>query len=218
MSALTPQLDAALRAPTPTVFGAVTIGLPGYEVNLLDGAGVLSFGGRTYVGQDATYGSIGGVDDLTDGIGDNAPAFSMTLLPASDAAAAALSGPTMQGSRVLVWLGAIDVATGQAVPDPHLIFIGELDVPTLRSDDGGRSVDYEVTSVFERLFEDDESSRLSPGHHRSIFPTEAGLDFVTGVAQPVYWGVAGSPRSIASSFFGGAGGVILDRIAKQQAL
>ncbi|NJR80461.1 hypothetical protein [Sphingomonas corticis] len=220
MSQLTPQLDAKLRTDAPVVFGAVTVSLPDYEVNLLDGSGVLAFGGRTYVGDDATFGTISEVEDLTDGAGDSAPAFSMTLLPASDAAAATLARPQMQGSPVMVWIGAVDELTGMAVPDPHLIFVGELDVPTLRSSEHGRALDYEVTSVFERLFEDDESARLSPGHHRSIFPNEAGLDYVTGVSQPVYWGIAGNPSAISyqngAGLLGGVGGVFLDRIAEMQ--
>lgn len=195
MTQLTPRLDAELRTDTPLVFGAIAIDLPGYQVNLLDGAGFLTFGGRTFVGQDDTFGVIAGVEDLSDGTGDNAPAFSLSLIPSSDAAAATLAGPAMQGAPVLVWVGAIDAISGQPIPDPYLIFAGELDVPALKTDADGRTLDYEITSVFERLFEDDESARLSPGHHRSIFADEAGVDFVTGVDQPVYWGVAGGPAN-----------------------
>ncbi|WP_294189082.1 hypothetical protein [uncultured Sphingomonas sp.] len=204
MTQLTPALDAELRRDAPLPFGAVSIDLPDAQVNLLDGAGVLAFGGRTFVGEDATYGVLSEVEDLTDGSGDSAPAFSMTLLPNGDAAAAALASPNMQGSPVFVWIGAVDKQSGLPIPDPHLIFAGELDVPKLMSDESGRRLDYEVVSVFERLFEDDESSRLSPGHHRSIFPGEAGMDFVTGVAEHVYWGVAGNPSPVVS-YSGGSG-------------
>lgn len=215
MSQLTPALDAQLRTDAPIIFGAVAIDLPGYTINLLDGAGVLSFGGRTFAGQDDVFGTISEVEDLTDGTGDSAPAFSLTLLPASDAAAATLAGPGMQGAPVLVWMGAVDEASGQPIPDPHLIFAGEIDVPSLRSEEHGRSLDSEVTSVFERLFEDDESVRLSAGHHRSIFPNEAGMDYVTGVDRPVYWGVAGTQTSVqtnAAAAFGGLGGYFIDRL------
>jgi hypothetical protein len=203
MTALTPALDAALRADAPVVFGAVAIDLPGYAVNLLDGAGQLAFGGRTFVGEDATFGVLAAVEPMSDGAGDSAPAIGMTLLPVDGASAAALAAPDMQGSPVTVWLGAVDRATGLPVPEPHLVFLGELDVPTLQAGAGKRSIDYSVVSVFERLFEDDASARLSAGFHRSIFPGEAGLDFVTGVDKPVYWGVAGDPQNV---FFGGVGG------------
>ncbi|WP_426255810.1 hypothetical protein [Sphingomonas sp. DC2300-3] len=198
MSNLTPALEAALKSDAPTVFGAVSIALPDREVNLLDGAGIAEFGGRTYVGQDDTFGTISDVENLTDGVGDSAPAIGLTLLPAGDAAAAALAAPTMQGAPVAIYMGAIDPVSGGVIPSPHLIFLGELDVPSLVSGEEGRRLDYEIVSVFERLFEDDESARLSAGHHRSIFPGEAGLDFVTGVAEPVYWGIAGqNPTGIS---------------------
>lgn len=207
MSRLAPALDAELRADAPTIFGAIAIDLPDAQINLLDGAGTLSFAGRVFVGADDTYGTISEVEDLTDGLGDSAPAFSLTLLPASDAAAAALAAPTMQGAAVYAWIGAVNVLTGQPIPDPHLVFAGELDVPVLESSENSRRLEYEVVSVFERLFEDDESVRLSPGQHRGIFPNEAGMDGVTGVAETVYWGVASPPSNV---IYGGGGGSIRD--------
>lgn len=204
MTALTPALDAELRKDAPTVFGAVKIRLPDGTIRLTDGSGAIRFGGETYVGEDPTYGVISDVENLTDGVGDSAPAIGLTLLPAGNAAAAALAAPSMQGAAVEIYVGAINPITGAVIPDPYLIFAGEVDVPTLDGGEQGRTVEYEVTSVFERLFEDDESARLSAGHHRSIFPNEAGMDFVTGVAETVYWGVPGVQGAV-QSFSGGAG-------------
>lgn len=217
MSALTPALEAELRGPSPTIFGAIAIDLPGMSVNLLDGSGLLAFGGRTFVGEDATFGVLSDVQNLSDGTGDSAPAFSMSLIPSGDAAAATLAAPAMQGSPVYVWIGAVNSATGQPIPDPYLVFAGELDVPTLDSDDTGRLLTYEVVSVFERLFEDDESARLSPGHHRSLFPNEAGMDFVTGVAETVYWGVQTPPSTITYTPGGvfGVGNAIMNDIGNR---
>ena len=70
MSALTPALEAALSGASPLVFGAVEINLPGYDLCLLDGAGVLSFGGKTYRGRDPVYGVLAAVEDIGDGVGD----------------------------------------------------------------------------------------------------------------------------------------------------
>ena len=196
MTVLTPALDAALRGDAPIVFGAVALALPGGTVNLLDGAGTLTFGGATWVGDDAAFGSLAAVDTISDGAGDNAPALALTLFPADGTAATTLCAPEMQGAGVTLWLGAVDRATGAVIADPQLLFLGELDVPTLTADTGKRAIEYTVVSAFERLFEDDASARLSSGHHRSLFPAEAGLDFVTGVDQPVFWGVEGTPSAI----------------------
>ena len=208
MTALTPALDTELRTPGPTIFGAVAIDLPGISVNLLDGSAVLSFAGRTFVGEDTTFGVLSDVQSIADGTGDSAPAFSMSLIPNGDASASTLAAPEMQGSPVYVWIGAVNPTTGQPIPDPYLVFAGELDVPTLDSDDSGRLLTYEVVSVFERLFEDDESARLSPGHHRSIFPNEAGMDFVTGVAETVYWGVQAAPSNVVSPLVALGGNIL----------
>ena len=207
MTQLTPQMDAALRGAAPIIFGAISIELPGRQVNLIDGAGTVTFGGKTYVGRDATYGTLASIENLTDGMGDSAPALSITLLPANDAAAAELAGPLMQGAPVTIHLGVIDRLTGLVIPDPTLLFLGELDVPTLRSTRTGRALDYEVVSAFERLFTDDERARLSPGFHRSVWPGEAGLDFVTGVQETVYWGVAGTNGAIAYETAGARSGL-----------
>lgn len=205
MTQLSPAFDAALSGFSPTIFGAVSIALPGYTLNLLDGSGVLAFGGRTYAGRDDTFGALASIENLTDGTGDEAPALSITLLPAGDAAAADLAAATMQGSSVLIHIGAVDAATGFVIADPHLLFIGELDVPTLKSKANGRELDYEVVSVFERFFQDDEGARLAPGYHKSIWPDELGFDDITGVSQTYYWGVAGNNYVGAVTTYAGLG-------------
>lgn len=106
-----------LKTPTPLIFGAISIDLPGVAVNLLDSAGLLAFGGQTFTGDDATFRVLSSIDDLTDGTGNQAPAVGITLLPAGDAAAASLASPTMQGSPVMIWVGA--VKSGDRHRDPR---------------------------------------------------------------------------------------------------
>lgn len=211
MSALTPQMDAALAQAAPTWFGAVRIDLPGHTLRLLDGAGFAAFDGATYQGRDPIYGVLAAIDEISDGTGDAAPAIELTLHPASDAAAADLASAEMQGAPVSIFVGVIDRATGQVVPSPELLFVGELDVPTLRSTRNGRSLDLEVVSTFERFFADDEGARLADGFHRSVWPGEAGLAFVTGVEKTVYWGVDAPPSAVVT---GRAGGAVAERTGR----
>lgn len=209
MTSLTVQLDAALSSPAPTIFGAISVDLPGRQINLLDGAASLTFNGRNYTGRDPVYGTLSAISNLTDGMGNEAPRLSITLLPASDAAAADLAGPDMQGSIVTIYFGAVERTTGQVVPNPHLLFVGELDVPFLTAGENMRELEYEVASIFERFFADDEGARLSDGFHQSIWPGEKGFAFQTGVPQGVYWGVEAPPRPVTNTGlgFGGIGGV-----------
>ena len=197
MTQMTPAMDAALAGAQPTIFGAVEILLPDYALRLIDGAGRVSFGGHTYVGRDPTYGVIDSVETIADGTGDEAPEVTITLLPASDAAAASLASATMQGSQVSIWLGALDPASGLVIPDPMLVFLGELDVPVLKASAHRRELEYRIVSVFERFFADDEGARLSPSFHESVWPGEKGFAFVIGVDEPVYWGADAPPSRVS---------------------
>lgn len=188
MTTISPALDQALSAVTPTIFGALEIVLPTKAIRLLAGSGVIDFAGKRFTGEDTTYGVLHSVEDLNDGTGDEAPALTLTLAPKSDAAAADLAGPDMQGSPVSLWLGAVDPLTGLVIGEPLLVFLGSLDVPTLRAGTDGRLLDFEVTSVFEDFFFNDDGARLSDTFHQYVWPGERGLAFVTGVDEQVYWG------------------------------
>lgn len=195
----TPQLDTALQGFSPLVFGAVEILLPSYNLRLLDGAGTLSFSSKTFVGRDATYGVLAAVDAIRDGAGDQAPSVTITLLPSDDAAAVDLAEASMQGSPVSIWVGAVDPATGLVIPDPDLVFFGELDQPTIKASDNSRSLEWTVVSVFDRFFDLEEGQRLASGFHQSVWAGELGMDFVTGVDEDIYWGVERKKSSVKSS-------------------
>lgn len=201
--ALAPAMDAALQGVAPTLVGLVEITLPDYDLRLLaPGTGVIGWGGKTFTGNDPNFGVLAAVGEISDGTGDEAPAISLTFMPPTDAAAGVLAAPTMQGSPVKVWLAAVDRASGLVYADPELLFIGELDVPTITAGKEGRTLEYEVVSVFERLFDQDEGARLVGGFHKSIWPGELGFDFVTGVEDKLFWGVE-SPKG-AVSYSGGS--------------
>jgi hypothetical protein len=183
VTSLTTALDTALSADRVPIFGAVSIALPGYTLRLLDGSGAITFAGGTFVGDDPTYGVLAAVSEITDGASDEAPAVSITILPPND--------------------------TGAVVADPVLLFIGEVDVPTLSSGADGRTLEYEVTSISERLFAGDEGLRLSDGFHRSVWSGEVGLANVSGVEQTIYWGTQPPPGTVqpGSSITGGGFGL-----------
>lgn len=188
MTQMSVAMDAALAGPAATVFGAVEIALPNHTIRLLSGSGIVVFDGKTFAGRDATYGTIMAIEDLTDGTGDEAPALTLTLAPASDAAAADLASAAMQGSQVSMWLGAIDPANGLVIGEPLLVFLGELDVPRLTAGENTRTLELDITSVFEDFFLSDDGARLSDTFHRYVWPGELGMSFATGVTHQIYWG------------------------------
>ena len=190
MSVLTPARDSELSKDRATIFGAVAVEFAARSVYLLDGSAVLSFAGAKFRGDDPDYGSLRSIDDFSDGAGDEAPGFSFTLLPPSAEAALAMSLPSDQGARVRLWLGARDDYTGLVVSEPLLLSDAELDVPTLEIGPNEHSVSYDVVGGMERFFESEEGITLSPTSHKEFWPAELGLDFVTGVTEPVYWGLS----------------------------
>lgn len=202
----TPAMEAALKQRFANLFGAIRIDLPAATVRLLDGAASLSFDGGTYTGKDPVFGVLDSTEEIADGIGDEAPALSFTLLPPDDAAAADLTSPAAQGSAVKMVVGAFIPETGTVVPDPLVVFLGELDVATLNIDRGKREVDFECVSAFELYFENQEGVRLVPSWHRSVWPDEAGLDNVTGVENDIYWGRAAPKSAVYYSGGGVVGG------------
>jgi hypothetical protein len=183
-----PVLTAAAAADSPFLFGALKIEFPGYTLCLLDGSGRLTFGGNTYVGEDPTFGTIDSIDQISERIGDEAPELRLTLNPPDAVAAAQLASATMQGSRVTIYFGAFDPTTNAPIGTPEVIFLGEIDVPTIEVREGSRTVEFTVVSVFERLFEINEGERASDGWHHSIWPGERGFEHVTGTVKNLYWG------------------------------
>lgn len=207
MSQFSAGMQTALLADTPLLAGLLESNLPGgVNVRLLDGAGELVWGTKTFVGRDVTFGVLAAIDDLSDGVGDEAPAINITLHPADDAVAASLSSPTMQGSPVSLWLAAIDRTTGAVVADPLLMFLGELDQPILRAGKGTRTLEYECVSAFERLFDNQEGQRLADSWHKGIWPGETGLANVTGLPKMIYWGTDRPQGGAVSGGLGGGSG------------
>lgn len=188
MSALTPQMDAALSADRAIVALLIEVILPGHALRLLSGSGAIAWGAKTFSGLDSVFGTLGGVDAIEDGTGDQAPAFSFSMVPPSNSSAAELASAGYQGSPVQTWLAAIHPTSGQLVPDPLLLFTGQLDQPRLTIGQNSRLVEFECVSDFDRLLEADEGATLSDAFHKSIWPGELGFANVTGAEQTVYWG------------------------------
>jgi hypothetical protein len=183
-----PTLVAALGQDGAWMFCAVKFELPGKTLRLLDGSGIVTIGAETYEGSDADFGVISAVDAIGEDGQDEAPEIRFTFFPADTAATVDLVNPAMQGSRVTIMVGVANPATMVAVGTPEVIFLGEVDVATLRLDQGMREIEFTVVSVFERLFAVDEGERATDAAHQAIYAGELGLDQMTGTTEKLYWG------------------------------
>lgn len=180
--------------------GLLKIELPEHTIRFCDG-GFFEFEGETYRSKDPIFGTIAAVQSLTEGVGDSVPALSITLLPPDATAAADLSKPGHQTSRVRFWLAEYDVSTN-VISSADVQFDGQIDQSVLTVGKGKRELSVSVVSLAERLFEGNIGNTLNPTWHKSVWPGETGHDNATGLAVPVAWGVEGPRRSSA----GGGGG------------
>ena len=194
----TPALDNALNQPYVRFFLAGKAELPGHTAYLLEASGRVTWSEGTFTGEDSLLGTINAIDTINDGIGDQAPQLTVKFNPDSDAAAIEICSPDMQGSRMRIWLGAMD-NNGTVIADPYLLFDGELDLPTLSIDYGTRELQYDCVSSFEKLFMLDEGNRLNQSHHQEVWPGEEGLNHVTGVTRTVVWGPGFNPDTSAGT-------------------
>lgn len=198
MSGLSPSLDTALAQDRAIVTLFIDIELPTHSIRLLVGGATLSWSGVDFSDEDSVFGTLAAIDPIEDGEGDQAPGIGITMFPPGESSAAALSSPTFQGSPVKVWLAGVSPTTGLLIPDPYLLFSGEVDQPILKIGANHRSVDLECVSQFDRLLEDDEGARLSDAFHNSIWPGETGFANVTGLERDIYWGLA-TPSAATSA-------------------
>lgn len=187
------------------IIGLLEIALPDSTVRLCDG-GFIVFGGQTYRSADATFGTIAGVEPMSEGIGEEVPALELTLLPDDSAAPEDLSQPGFQKSIVRFWIGEFDPDTGLIDGTPDLMFHGQIDQTTLSVSKGRRELAMTIVSTVERLFLRNRGNSLNPRFHKSVWPGETGHDNATGLTTPVAWGVESAGGANGSSRGGGSFG------------
>lgn len=175
-----------------TLAGMLKIELRAHTVLLCDG-GSIPWGADTYTSHDSLFGGLSEVEAISEGVGDEAPAFTLTFLPDPTATALALIDPAHQGARVRMWIAEINEMTGLivGVPDQQCDML--IDVPRLRFPETGRLLEVDCVSGGQRLMNLDEGNVLNGGFHKRRFPGETGLDDCTGVSSTFAWG-AGSAR------------------------
>jgi hypothetical protein len=193
---LTPQMAAALRAGRSAYAPLVRVQLPGYTLCHLVGSAEVKFKGEKFVGRDPRFGILVAASNLKDGVADEAPDWQLTFVPPDEAAAADLAAATAQGGEVQGWLGLIDPATGQLLPEPLQLFAGELDVPRLRVGKGTRTLEWRCASALEPFHDEETGARLSDSWHQLVWPNETGLANMTGIDKTSMWGVEKPPSTV----------------------
>lgn len=165
--------------------------LPGYDLRLTDGPfytfEVDPGSPQTFTARDATFGVLGGVGQITDGVAGNFPTTDLMILPPSNSAVATLSLPEAQRSRARVWQVTLDKVTDQVIGFRRR-FKGWADVPNYSVDEGTKTLSIKLNSVLAAVRQADEGARLNDGFHQRAWPGERGLEFSSMIEQVDYWG------------------------------
>jgi hypothetical protein len=183
--------------------GLLKIDLPDRTVTLCD-AGFITYDGDLYTGRDDILGTIASIDSMSEGANDEIPALDIAFNPPGPLAFTDLTSGALQRSQVRLWLAEYDIATNEVVGTPDLLFLGQLDQPSIRYSRTEYSISISCVSLAEWFFELDTGNGLSDTEHQSRYPGELGHANATGLQIPVAWGIASPPRG--SGGYGGGGG------------
>lgn len=166
----------------------------GPTIRLSDG-GFITWNGETFSALDPVFGTIGSVESMAEGVGDEVPALEITLLPPLTSAPALLTSPNYQNSQVDIYIGEYDPDTGSFIGSPDIQFTGQIDQPIFRVGRERREIALTIVSTAERLFMRDEGNSLTPRWQKSIWPGDKGHDNAIGLTIPVAWGVEQRPTA-----------------------
>lgn len=191
------SLKTALQGGAATTFRAVHLAYPGFDLRLTD-QGFVTLGGHVYAAEDATYGVLSTVGEISDGDGSEAARLTLTLLVPTLSAVEALWDPAAQGSPVTLYWGAVDSETGALIGAAETPFVGVVDTVRLMTGPEGWSLEIDCASGQDLALEAYEGQTLSDGFHQSIWPGERGLEYANGVQGKVYWGLDEPRGSIVS--------------------
>jgi len=163
----------------------VRIAAPGGPICWTDG-GIAIYdageGWEIYYGEHPVYGSLSSVTGITNGSGDQTTRPSLGLLPKDDVAAAALGSPLIQGSKVKIWSGAIDRASGLLVSAPKLEFSGQVDQPAISA---GKSLTMTMQLITDGSLQKEANADYRQNHaaHTRAWPGENGYANVSAVVN-----------------------------------
>jgi hypothetical protein len=172
--------------------------LPGYTACLVDG-GTVAWGGDTYTSRDPVLGVPDAFEQLSEGVGDQAPAASITFILPNDANPATANSQQLCDSRVRLWIAELDTDAGTVIGTPTQVADWLVDYPEIATENGVRRVTFALVSHGERLFELNLGNTLTSRFHQRIYPGELGLDNAAGVATSVAWGAASAPRGTTTT-------------------
>lgn len=179
--------------------GLIKLELPGRDPVLLCDGAFVPWNGETYLSDHPVFGTVAGFAALTEGVGDELPAGSITFLPPKVTAAIELSRPGYQGARLRMWLAEIDKATGKPIGEPEEMADWLTDKTVLKRASNARALEMVCVTQSQRLLVRNDGNAMSPTSHQRVFAGERGHDNAVGMDITVAWGVKAPPRGVQAA-------------------
>jgi hypothetical protein len=141
---------------------------------------------HTYLG----IGTLGSIDGISESADRSVNGVKMTLSGIGNDLLANALGQNYQGRTAKIWIVYFD-ANEDIVPDPLLLFGGQMDVMSLIDGDSEGAITLSCESRDAALKRTSESL-LTAEEQKRVYPNDKGLDFVQELqGKPLTWGEKG---------------------------
>lgn len=205
--AMSPAMLAALQAMNPTLVMMVKIEFEDRTVRMIEGSGYVAWGADVYQGSDPEIGTIAGFGGFEEAEGTESPRQSIQFYVKNNDALVKLTAPSAQGTPVTIYAATINRATGQLIGVPDVRFAGEIDDAEVSFGKNERLLTLELSTAWERLFDNNEGARWNDTFWTYLFGSGAhAFAGVNNVLRKNYWGYKGPPVNISGGGYVGGGG------------
>lgn len=176
----------SFSGPAAKLCAILRVDLPTHDIRFSEG-GEVEYDGDVYSPEDSVFGAIREIENFTAGEADEAPSLAIIWTPKDAAAAISLSQPSSQQAFVEHRILSIDRDTNAVLTNDR-VFTGMVNTVEINGDINVFDLRMEISTEIDRLLNTDKGNKLSRAFHRSVWPGETGLDFMTGTQNPVPWG------------------------------
>lgn len=153
------------------------------EVNLWNGIGQLSYGGKSYIGA----GNLLNVEPVSESTDLRANGTSVTLSGINNTLVTLAKDEDYQGRSLTIKLGAMD-ENNDVIADPVIMFSGFMDTMVIAESGDNSSIKIDVENKLIQM-ERARVRRFTDNDQKIDHPTDEGFSFVTKIQdRQINWG------------------------------
>ena len=197
MTTVTGAVQTALSANPYIMARFLSIAFPDYTARLWTGVGPFTLLGDVYTGM----GSLGSIAPVTDKSDLSAQRIQMSLTGLDPALMADVRNYLHQGSTVQIIEAQLDQDLN-VVPDPYVIFIGEVDVMSASLGET-MTITCQADNFISFIFRGPDGHRQTAADQIALFTGDLGLNFCASTITDIPWGSKGSVATSSGSSGGG---------------